>query len=58
MEQQETERPKGRSMRELRAIIAAEDARRQRLLDAWGDLPVQDQVEVITHAESLREKYA
>lgn len=51
------EQPKGRTMRDLRAIVAAEDKRRQRLLNAWVDLPEHDQNRVIALAQELRASY-
>jgi hypothetical protein len=43
----------GRSMKELRAIIAAEDARRNDLMDAWDGLTEDAQVELVLYARGL-----
>lgn len=47
------QRPKGRSMKELRAIIAAEDARRDRLMSAWDEMTEADQLSVVEFAEKI-----
>lgn len=48
-----TERPKGRSMKELRSIIAAEDGRRDQLMDAWAEMTEDEQGRVVAFAEEI-----
>jgi hypothetical protein len=49
----QTEQPQGRSMKELRAIIAAEDARRADLMEAWENLTEPEQFKLVRYAQSL-----
>jgi hypothetical protein len=48
-----TQQPQGRSMKELRRIIAAEDARRDDLLEAFGNLTEAEQFALVRYAQGL-----
>jgi hypothetical protein len=49
----QNDQPKGRSMKELHRIIAAEDARRADLLDAFAKLTEVQQVALVRYAQIL-----
>jgi hypothetical protein len=48
-----TDQPQGRSMTELKRIIAAEDARRADLMDAWAELTEAEQFALVRYAQNL-----
>jgi hypothetical protein len=54
----QTDKPQGRSVRELRRqelrrIIAAEDARRADLMEAWAELTEAEQFALVRYAQDL-----
>jgi hypothetical protein len=49
----QTERPQGRSMKELHRIIAAQDARRTDLLEAFAELTDEEQFALVRYAQNL-----
>lgn len=42
-----------RSMKEIRKIVAADQARFDRLAEAWGDLTEDEQKELVHRAEAM-----
>lgn len=48
--------PQGRSMRELHAIVAADQARFDELAELWNQLLTEQQVELVAVAQRMSEE--
>jgi hypothetical protein len=46
------EQPEGKSMQELRRLVAESDARYRRIGEVWGDLSDEDQERLASDAEA------